>query len=374
MATDADTHADVTARRCLAAARSVVTASAPGRICLAGESLDWMVGGSSIVAAIPSRTRVTAWRAAGSAALAFSSGAPLGRTRLVPAAELGAYLGDPLEYLQAATRVAVAHPDELAGLVLTASTDLPVGAGMSSSAALTLAAVAALLALTRGAEPDLATVCALARQAEVGELRTGAGWMDFLACGYGGVNRVLAAATPQVRPIAASLGVPVVLVDTLARRTTRAVLASKRERFRAGEPGMLAYVDATERIVEELAAVLGAPAVDYAQVGRLLTQAHVQLRDRVRCSTELIDACIDKILRAGGYGAKLSGSGHGGCLFALVPDGAVDAVLAALATLPVYAVALPATEPSGVTYSWAVRRDDAALRQPSAPRPAPARA
>ncbi|HUZ27475.1 MAG TPA: hypothetical protein VMV07_27305 [Streptosporangiaceae bacterium] len=45
--------------------RIAVTASVPGRICLAGESLDWMTGGSSVTAAIPLRTQVTAWQAGG---------------------------------------------------------------------------------------------------------------------------------------------------------------------------------------------------------------------------------------------------------------------------------------------------------------------
>lgn len=327
-------------------ARSVVTASAPGRICLAGENLDWMIGGPSVVAAIPLRTRVTVWRAAKLPILVFSSGSPFDRTLLVSPADLAKYRGDPLEFLQAATRVTVKQPSDLPGLVLTVSTELPVGAGVSSSAAVTLAAVAALSALTRGAEADLPDVCALAHQAETVELQTGAGWMDFLACGYGGVNEVLPYVTPQVRPIAASLGICVVLVDTLVRRMTKTVLVSERERFYAGEANMLAYVHATARIVEDLAAALRPQVVDYARVGELVTQAHGQLRDRMGRSTELIEACIDSILGAGGYGAKLSGSG--GCVFGLVSDDALDVVLAALGLLPVRVIPLAATESIGV--------------------------
>jgi hypothetical protein len=80
----------------------VATASVPGRICLAGESLDWMTGGNSVTAAVPLRTRVTAWRAAGSDALALISGPPLYRTRLVPAGRAAAsvYDGDVLDHMQ----------------------------------------------------------------------------------------------------------------------------------------------------------------------------------------------------------------------------------------------------------------------------------
>jgi hypothetical protein len=57
-------------------------ASVPGRICLAGEAVDWMTGGASVTAAIPLYTRVSAWRASGADALALTSGAPLYRTRV----------------------------------------------------------------------------------------------------------------------------------------------------------------------------------------------------------------------------------------------------------------------------------------------------
>ncbi|GAA1894324.1 hypothetical protein [Streptantibioticus ferralitis] len=116
-----------------------VTVSVPGRLCLAGESLDWMTGGSSVVAAVPLRTRVTAWRAVGSTALALTSGTPLFRTRLVSVAKAAGrhYDGHVLDHMQAAARVSLKQAEQIAGLVLTASTELPVAAGLSSSAALT---------------------------------------------------------------------------------------------------------------------------------------------------------------------------------------------------------------------------------------------
>lgn len=149
--------------------------------------------------------------------------------------------------------------------------------------------------------------------------------------------------------MAATLGVPVVLVDTGQRRATRTVLASKRDRFRAREPDMIAYSREAPLLVESLVSVLGASAVDFREAGRLVSAYHGLLRDRVRCSTELIDTCAQLVLAAGAFGAKLSGSGHGGCLFALVPGDAVTPVLRSLADLPVHAIVLPEGEPNGLT-------------------------
>jgi galactokinase len=328
--------------------RTTVLASVPGRICLAGESLDWMTGGTSVTAAIPLHTRMSAWRADGSDALALTSGAPLYRTRLIPAAQAAAavYDQDDLDHMQAAARVTLPSAADLAGLVLTANTDLPVGAGVSSSAALTLAVVAAL---RDGMAPDLLRACSLARRAEADDLHTGAGWMDFLACAYGGVNLISAGRSPSAHLITGSLGLPVVLIDTRQRRSTATVLAAKRERFRSGDRAILTYIRETAALTASLAQVLGQPQPDYQQAGVLITAAHALLRDQVACSTALIDECAIRVLRAGAYGAKLSGSGHGGCLFALVPDDAVAAVLASIATLPVHAIALPRSDATGMT-------------------------
>ncbi|MGW7004175.1 mevalonate kinase family protein [Streptomyces sp. NPDC054933] len=333
-------------------ASRAVTVSVPGRLCLAGESLDWMTGGSSVVTAVPLRTRVTAWRAVGSTALALTSGPPLFRTRLVPAAQAAGrhYDGHVLDHMQAAARVSLRQTELIAGTVLTASTELPVAAGLSSSAALTLGVVAALGGLT-GDPLELARVCGLARQAETGDLGSGAGWMDFLACAHGGVNRVNAGQVPTVERISPTLGIPVVVIDTLQRRTTMKVLASKRTRFEAREAAMVDYSRQAGELVDAVTEVLTATRVDHRQVGRLLNAGQDLLRDKVHCSTGLIDACAERVLTAGAFGAKLTGSGHGGCLFALVPDDALTSVLGSVSDLPVHAVALPASEPQGLLSS-----------------------
>ncbi|MFF7634578.1 hypothetical protein ACFZB9_15685 [Kitasatospora sp. NPDC008050] len=140
-----------------------------------------------------------------------------------------------------------------------------------------------------------------------------------------------------------------ILVDTRQRRATRTVLASKRDRFRAREPDMIAYSREAPRPVDALTSVLTASVVDFREVGLLVSAYHGLLRDKVRCSTELIDMCAQLVVAAGAFGAKLSGSGHGGCLFALVPGDAVTSVLRSLADLPVHTIVLPEGEPNGLT-------------------------
>jgi len=193
-------------------------------------------------------------------------------------------------------------------------------------------------------------VAEAAFDAEAGLLDTGAGWMDFLACTHGGVCRIDAGDPPTVTRLAPSLGAPLVLIDTVQRRTTRAVLASKRDRYRSGERAMRTYATSAAGIVADMTAALRPPVPDHAVVGALMNQAQHLLRNLVRCSTPLIDQCVRRCLARGAYGAKLTGSGHGGCLVALAPIEAIGGIHAALGDLPVRVMVFTTGEPHGVVF------------------------
>ena len=102
----------------------------------------------------------------------------------------------------------------------------------------------------------------------------------------------------------------------------------------------------TALLMPEAIPALRVSTVDYVRVGELVTDAHGQLRDRMGRSSNLIEAGVEAILRAGGYGAKISGTG--GCLFGLVPPDVLDAVLDELACLPVRTLTFMASEPKGL--------------------------
>jgi galactokinase len=59
---------------------------------------------------------------------------------------------------------------------------------------------------------------------------------------------------------------------------------------------------------------------DHKLTGKLLNEHHEVLRDILGISTTKIDRMIDAALKAGAYGAKINGSGGGGCMFAYAPE------------------------------------------------------
>jgi len=331
-----------------------VAASAPGRICLVGESLDWMVRGESVVAAVPLRTTVTVSTGERGGPVTLRSGHPMRLSRPLPTSALDTYAGDPLDLLQATVKVTAAEcRPMLAGALVESSSTVPIGAGVSSSAAVTVAAAAALLALGGGRLPSRDTVSRRAFAAETEELRSGAGWMDFLSSAYGGVCVIRPGKlreAPTVTRFADEVGVPVVLVDTCERRPTSRVLTDKRNRYACGESEIMLYAKSAPLLVTELLTALTEARIDYGHVGAILNEAHALLRDRMHCSTPLIEECVSRCLQAGAYGAKLTGSGHGGCMFALVGWDTLEAVRAALAPLPVRVMVFTTGEPQGVVF------------------------
>ncbi len=326
-----------------------VTASAPGRVCLAGESLDWMTGDPSIVSAIPLRTSVTVHSSGRPDLIELRARAPLWASRPIAVDELGNYIGDGLDHLQASARVMARRcGDRLEGTAIESVTDLPIAAGVASSAAVTVAAAAALLLVADRSLPRPDVVARMAFRAEA-ELGT-TGWMDFMACAYGGVRQVFPGHRPRSAELTDHISIPIVLVDTGQKRCTVDVLASLRDRFRSGEQGMRHYADRAPGIVAQMADALRSDRPDYPAVGAMLTRAHTLLRDQVQCSTPLIEECVSRCLAAGALGAKLSGSGHGGCLFALVGWENLEPVRRALSTLPVRITVFTSGHSHGVVF------------------------
>jgi mevalonate kinase len=304
-----------------------------------------------VTAAIPLRTRVTAWRASGPSGLVLSSSAPIYRTQPVVARAVvaGQYRGEVLEHMQAAARVSVSDPAKLPGLVISAQTELPVAAGVASSAAVTLAACGALTDLDGGPSGDVDHLCELAYLVESDELEVSAGWMDYLACAHGGVNAIEGGSRPQATRISDALATSIVLVDTLERRSTKSVLAGRRAQLLGRDPALMIYISRMTELVGKVASQLTASEVDLQGLGALLNEAQDLLARQACCSTELIDSCIERVLAAGAYGAKLTGYGYGGCLFALVADDAIVRVLTSLQGLPVHAQVLPGLATGGIT-------------------------
>lgn len=265
----------------------VARARAPGKLILAGEHAV-VYGHPALAIAVDRGTTVTLRRRPGPTALGRSV---VRDTRVLP----GLLTVLPAE-----------------GLEIDIESDLPVGRGMGSSAALAVAVVRAHAALE--AEPlDFATTHARAFGPERHFHGDPSGVDHAVSALGGGVRYVKAADGPRITPLPLP-DLRLVVVDSGSAGDTGALVTGVRSR----RPGIDPALDRIGALVEELDAGLRA-GMAHPELGALLDENHSLLRE-IGVSTPTLDAIVGACRAAGAHGAKLAGAGGGGVVIALVDD------------------------------------------------------
>ena len=330
---------------------------APGRVNLIGEHTDYNDGFALPFAIGPGVSAAAARRADGLLALT-SRQAPGGDVSL-PIDELAPGSVDGWAAYPAGVAWALrAAGYPIGGVSIAFDSDLPLGAGLSSSAALECAVALALTELHGLAvpRPQLAD---LARRAENDFVGAPTGIMDqsaALLCQAGHALLLdcrsgIGTAVP-LDPAAA--GLTLLVIDTRARHAlTDGGYAARRQACEdaAAALGVRSLRDITDsselvgidpllqrrarHVVTENSRVLAAAALlrsgQLARTGPLLTASHASLRDDFEVSWPAADATVEAALQAGACGARMTGGGFGGSVIALVHSERDEQVKAAVA-------------------------------------------
>lgn len=235
----------------------------------------------------------------------------------------------------------VAELDPAHGVDGEVTTTIPIGAGLSSSAALEVAVALALG--HRGSALELAQLCQRAENRASG---VPSGIMDQLtiAAGVEGHALLIDCGDLTVTPTPLPGGVDVVVrfvahrtlvgsayADRVAECAAAEALigplreATAAETDRIADPVVRArarhVVDENQR-VRDFAAALAAG--DLRAAGRLMREGHASLRDLYETSTSVMDAAVEAWnAMPGVYGARMTGGGFGGCIVALAEPGAI---------------------------------------------------
>jgi mevalonate kinase len=214
------------------------------------------------------------------------------------------------------------------GLRVGIDSDLPVGCGMGSSAALSVALVRARAALEGEAlTPSTEFSRSLALEAVFHGTPSG---LDNTIAAYGGAVRFERGDPPTFTQVTAPTCTLVVLESGEAGDTA-ALVGGVRKRH-PGNRDILEAIGAVTAAVES-------HLDDAAALGPLLTENHRLLR-ALGVSSPVLDDLVELALAQGALGAKLSGAGGGGVVIALVdaPSPLVEA--AALAGIRTHVVTL----------------------------------
>ena len=250
-------------------------------------------------------------------------------------------------YVAGVVRALAERGREPAGLEAALSSTVPLGSGLSSSAAIEVACALALcdvagLELSR---PELALACQAAERLATG---VPSGVMDQLSSleGREGAALLIDCRDLSTEPVPMPAWLGVVVVNSGIPRTLGGTAYAQRRaecEAVAAELGLRALRDArpeqvqhsarARHVVSENARVHAAARAlahdDVPTLGAIFAESHASLRDDFEVSTPELDALVDALTEAGAAGARLTGAGFGGCVTGLAPRSDARAIAAA---------------------------------------------
>ncbi len=315
-----------------------VTAVAPGRVNLIGEHTD-TTGGLVLPMAIDLTTTVTGTPGGKVVRLTSADEPEAAVVRLDVAAPAAATPG----WARYVAGV-VAELRPAVGFTGHVTTTVPVGAGLSSSAALEVS-----VALALGFDGPARELAELAQRAEQTASGVPCGIMDQLAsaAGVAGHALLIDCHTLAVEPVPLSDDVEVRVIHSgQARRLAGSAYAQRRAEVEAAQAALgplrlltdpsaadalddavlarrARHVISENQRVRTFAAALRRG--DVAAAGEAMAESHRSLRDDFEVSTEVLDALVARLSTTPGvHGARLTGAGFGGCVVALTEPGVLD--------------------------------------------------
>ena len=230
--------------------------------------------------------------------------------------------------------------------------DVPLGAGLSSSAALEMATARAFAAVS-GLPWDAVAQAKLGQRAENKWIGVNCGIMDQLisSTGKAGHAMLIDCRSLELQPAPLPAGVAVVVLDTATRRglvdsaynerRSQCEAAAKAFGVRAlrdvstdalasknGDLDPTTHRRARHVITENDRTVRAVEAMrrgDIHELGRLMNESHASLRDDYEVSSDALNAVVEAAqAHKACYGARMTGAGFGGCAVAIVRADAAD--------------------------------------------------
>ena len=336
---------------------SAISYAAPGRINLIGEHTDYNLG-FALPIALPERTVVT-YVPDDSAEVTVRSDRE-DRDARIP---LDTAPGDVQGWAGYVAGVMWALREaghRIRGGTMSVTSDVEMGSGVSSSAALECAVIGALTT-GAGLRVDLIELARVAQRAENAYVGAPTGMMDQLAslCAEPRKALMIDFRELTVRPVAFdpdASDVALLLINSRAphqhaggeyasrrascERAAADLGVSSLREVQDGGVAVLASVtdpvDArrarhiltdNQRVLDVVAALENS---DFVSIGQLFNASQASMRDDFEITTGHIDLIADTAVEAGALGARMTGGGFGGCVIALAPVAKTDYIADAI--------------------------------------------
>jgi len=328
--------------------KNEIRISTPGRVCLFGEHQDYLHL-PVVAAAISLRISITGKKR--NDRLIHIDLPNISRIEIIDLDEPIIY-AEQRDYFKSALNVLSRKGFTFSGgFNCVVEGKIPINAGTSSSSALI---VTWINFLTRMSDQSVILhpeqLAQYAYEAEVLEFSEPGGMMDHFTTSFGGIISIDFFPEISVHRIVSPLK-SFVLGNSNEQKDTKIILANVKNRiieidaklkkidrdfslFNADIDGISGYrkylpevqfrlLNGTienRDITRTARAELNKTDPDHKKIGELLNQHQKVLKEILGISTPKIDGLIEAAINAGAYGAKINGSGGGGCMFAYAPE------------------------------------------------------
>ncbi len=267
--------------------------------------------------------------------------------------------GSWADYVRGVAWALRGHGYAVAGWEGVLAGDVPIGAGLSSSASVEMA-VARAFAAVSGWPWDARRMALIGQYAENKWVGVNCGIMDQMISAAGVADHALLidCRTLETTPFPLPAGIAVAVLDTATRRglvdsaynerraqceaaarhfgvpALRDVTIEQLEAARA-DLDPVTYRRARHVITENGRVLQACDAMrtgDAAALGRLLNASHISLRDDFQVSSHELDVMVEAAQsHPGCLGARMTGAGFGGCAVALVQEATIQTFVASVA-------------------------------------------
>jgi len=195
------------------------------------------------------------------------------------------------------------------GLDINIRSEFPYGVGLGSSAACSVATIAAVGALFGKLSRKKIYGMSLNAEKLVHRNPSGA---DSAICTYGGL--MLFNKNNGIKTINSKINLQLIVVNSGIKRTTGKLVSSVKRKFERNADLFTGLANMSENITMQ--ALKAIKDKDYGELGAFMTLNHSLLR-RLGVSTNKLDKLVEIAINNEALGAKMTGAGGGGCIVAL---------------------------------------------------------
>ena len=286
-------------------------ASAPGKVILFGEHFV-VYGVKAILCSINKRVTVTAEK---TSERKISINSKIGKLELEPDKPISE-INSPLKPFYYLANKSIENKDS--GIRIQIDSEIPLGAGLGSSSACCVAGAAAIFKLFGNISKEEVLKLAIEAERTIFENTSGA---DCTVCTYGGIMEY--DKNKGFKKIEHEPNFQLVIINSNMEHSTQSMVSKVKEFENKNKEEFSKLSNLESKLVEDVLKLVKENKIQ--EIGQKMNQNQEYLENIGISNNELI-----KMIKTGqesSFGAKITGSGGGGCIFALTNESNLQNIL-----------------------------------------------